>query len=263
MESIKKMIPGQNSERIFDREKYILKKIENYNKSDGELKGYDCSKCNNKGNYMTLKDGYEAIKECECMKKRKMLKMINKSGLSDLLDRYTFDNFEVNELWQKDLKEKAFEFLKNHQQNWFFLGGQPGSGKTSICTAIVEKFIEQGNSARYMLWKDDIVSLKANVMDEISYSKSIKEFKQIEILYIDDFFKTEKGKKPTTADINIAFEILNYRYNNMNLITIISTELSVEDILDIDEAVGSRIYERSKKYCTMIEYDRSKNYRLK
>ena len=68
---------------------------------------------------------------------------------------------------------------------------------------------------------------------------------------------------PTSADIMIAFEILNYRYMNQDLITIISTEKSVDEILEIDEAIGSRLYQRSKKYCIKLPSDKSKNYRMK
>jgi len=126
----------------------------------------------------------------------------------------------------------------------------------------VVEFINAGNAAHYMLWRDEIVPLKASVMDDEAYEKAIRKLKEIKVLYIDDFFKTERGKMPTTAEINIAFEILNYRYNNRDLITIISSERLIDDIIDIDEAVGSRIYERSREHCLVIQYDRTKNYRL-
>jgi DNA replication protein DnaC len=83
------------------------------------------------------------------------------------------------------------------------------------------------------------------------------------VLYIDDFFKTESGKLPTTAEINIAFEILNFRYNNPDLVTIISSEKGMSELLEIDEATGSRIFERSKDYSISIAKDKNKNYRLK
>ena len=46
------------------------------------------------------------------------------------------------------------------------------------------------------------------------------------------------GKPITQGDINIAFEIINYRYIN-DLITIISSELLLDEIINIDEATGS------------------------
>ena len=53
----------------------------------------------------------------------------------------------------------------------------------------------------------------------------------------------------TEADINRAIEIINARYNMPNKRTIISSELDISEIRKIDEAVGGRIYQRSKGYC--------------
>lgn len=114
-----------------------------------------------------------------------------------------------------------------------------------------------------MRWRDDSVKLKAVVNDSAEYEEIISPFKESDVLYIDDFFKTERGKNPTTADVNLAFEIINYRYNNPRFITIISCERSVTDIVKIDEAVGSRIFERARNYCLDIQNDVSKNYRLR
>jgi DNA replication protein DnaC len=44
---------------------------------------------------------------------------------------------------------------------------------------------------------------------------------------------------------------------------IVSSEFSIERLLNFDEAVGSRIYEMSKDYVVEIEKDMRNNYRLK
>jgi DNA replication protein DnaC len=44
--------------------------------------------------------------------------------------------------------------------------------------------------------------------------------------------------------------------------TIISSERSMEDLLQIDEAVGSRIYQRSKDFLLSIQGE-NKNWRLR
>jgi DNA replication protein DnaC len=188
---------------------------------------------------------------------------IEKSGLKQLMETCTFDSFSTEEKWQARAKQMAQDFLQDCAGNWFYAGGQVGSGKTHICTAIVGELLRLGKSARYMLWRDDIVKLKALVTDDEAYSSKIGQFKETEVLYIDDFFKTERGKTPTTADVNIAFELLNYRYNDRGLTTIISSERQIDELLDIDEAVGSRIYQRSQRYCLIIGNDKSKNYRLR
>lgn len=244
-------------------EEWEKHKINSYNEVPGTLKGYDCPICKNKGDIMFLSDsGYETVRECQCMDVRRTLRRIEQSGLKDLMDDCTFDKFTVTEKWQAQAKKMAMQFLQDHDNKWFFAGGQVGCGKTHLCTAIVGSFIKSGMPAHYMLWRDEIVPLKASVTDDVSYGKAIRKLKEVKVLYIDDFFKTERGKIPTTAEINIAFEILNYRYNSRDLITIISSERLIDDIIDIDEAVGSRIYQRSSQYCLVINYDRNKNYRL-
>lgn len=195
------------------------------------------------------------------------LQRMERSGLKNLVEQYTFDRFVDQEPFQKKLKTRALDFLRNHDRQWFFVGGQVGAGKTHICTAIAVEFLKKGMGVRYMMWCDDSAKLKSVVNDCEEYERRIQPLKTIPVLYIDDFFKTsldDEGckKMPTQADIRLAFEILNYRYNN-NCITILSSEWTVKEILHCDEAVGSRIYQRTKEHCFVIGQDRMKNYRLK
>ena len=68
-------------------------------------------------------------------------------------------------------------------------------------------------------------------------------------------------EKITESDINIMFELINYRYLNY-LPLIVSTEFTVDKLLDFDEAIGSRLYEMSKNYLVEIE-GKENNYRLR
>ena len=68
--------------------------------------------------------------------------------------------------------------------------------------------------------------------------------------------------KPSPADLNLAFEIINHRYVNRELVTIFSSEKSIDEIMDLDEAVGSRIYQRTKGNYLYISPDSKKNYRM-
>ena len=232
-------------------------RCEMFNKSSGNLKGYDCPLCNNRGYFLINKNGDEFFKECKCMVIRKNISQLKKSGLYQQIKDLTFDNYIVKANWQRVCKEKAQKF----NCGWFYAGGQSGVGKTHLCIAIVGKLISQGKNVKYMLWRDEIVKLKQNVNNYEEYS-SINYLKNVDALYIDDFFKTERGKQVTQADINIAFELLNYRYNNKELITIISSELMTSDLIDIDEAIAGRIIEMSKGNCLDISKDINKNYRL-
>lgn len=248
-------------------------KVDGLNATEGTRHledGYCCDICKNKGYVVKLiedkpEDFRQVICDCKCVPIRNSILRMRRSGLKDIIKDYTFDKFEASEPWQQTLKTAAMGYAAN-PVGWFFVGGQSGAGKTHICTAISREFLLSGRSVKYMLWRDDVVRLKANVNDSEIYQKMIDEYKRVDVLYVDDLFKTGKSwndmeQKPTGADINIAFEIFNFRYNNPASVTIISSELTEDELMDIDEAVGGRIYERSR--AITIGRDRSRNYRVK
>lgn len=232
--------------------------------------GYLCDKCNNKGIFYKVKyddDGnpYCVGTECECFPIRNTLLRMKKSGLKDIIKDYTFGKYIATEKWQESLKSAAMQYAQN-PEGWFFLGGQSGCGKTHLCTAICREFLLKGRNVHYMLWRDDVVRLKGLVNESDEYKQLIEPIKTAEVLYIDDLFKTGKAadatmQRPTPADVNVAFEILNYRYNDPKSITIISSELLVDELIDIDEATGCRIFERAN--AMSIARNRARNYRLK
>jgi len=192
-------------------EEHSRRKVESYNQSVGDLTEYDCGECLNKGHIMFLSEGgYETMRPCKCMNIRKTIRHIERSGLKELMERYTFDRFQTHESWQKQALYKAQAFLNDREGKWFFAGGQVGSGKTHLCTAIVGEILKQGIPARYMVWDIESKKLKAIVNDDEAYYKAIKDLRETEVLYIDDFLKTKRGAQPTDADIKLAFEIVNY-----------------------------------------------------
>ena len=152
------------------------------------------------------------------------LRKLAKSGLKNIIQKYTFENYITTEKWQTNIKNKAVDFT-NQQNKWFYIGGQSGYVKTHLCTSICCKFLSDGKNIIYMLWLGDVKELKSTVNDYENHKNLIKKYRETEVLYIDDFFKTGKEKDgislPTSADIQIAYDILNYRYINENLITII------------------------------------------
>ena len=270
-EILKKQGLDITSEKLSPRD-YEQFKVDGLNNTVGDRDkedGYNCPLCKNKGFIakVTEQGGMysHCFVDCRCVETRNSIMRMKRSGLKDIIKDYTFDKFETPEPWQKTLKAAAMEYAKN-PEGWLFFGGQSGCGKTHLCTATCREFLLAGKSVQYMLWRDDVTKLKSAVTDSEEYGKLIDRYKTADVLYIDDLFKTGKVdsgfQKPTAADINVAFEILNYRYNNPALLTIISSELSEDELLDIDEATGGRIYERAKKAFSIAQ-DRKKNYRIK
>ena len=225
-----------------------------------------CPKCHGSGWVAGTeedKDGKPVFgfRKCECAIKEANRNRLVKSGLISVIEKYTFEKYTVKEKWQAAVKASAIDYAEN-PKGWFFIGGQVGAGKTHLCTAIVAELMEKGMSSKYMVWPNEAIQLKANKMNDEEYQRLIEPFQRVKVLYIDDFLKTERGKAPTASDIMTAFEILNYRYNN-GLITIISSEKNINDILDYDGALGSRIYEMSKEHMNIIREDEGRNYRLR
>lgn len=228
----------------------------------GEADGYDCAECKNRRYFWGRKNGYTVTMPCKCVDTRRARRRIEKSGLSHLLSECTLENFRTDTVWQHSMKEKALAFLDDHRGKWFCALGVVGGGKTHICTAMCGKFLERGQDVRYMMWLDEVVKIKAVAMDDEARSRLVEPLKRASVLYIDDLFKSERNGTISAADIKLAFEILNHRYINRDLVTIISSERYIEDICDIDEAVGSRIYQRTKEHVVEL-VGADKNYRYK
>lgn len=209
---------------------------------------YRCELCHDTGQIIHRVPGsFEiSVSECECAVKRRNALRIKRSGLADVMSRYTFKTYKTPDKQTAAIKAAALRYVAESRGEWFVIVGRPGSGKTHVCTAIVGKLIEGGKNCKYMLWRDEVRELKALVNDNSAYRERMNLLKNVDVLYIDDFLK---GRAVSDGDLNVAFELLNARYNARKR-TIISGERTIGAIMDIDEAIGSRIYERSKNgYC--------------
>ena len=208
------------------------------------LDNLHCEKCNDTG--MLFRKDMNGIlwsRECDCMARRKTLRRISKSGLGDMMNKYSFENFSEETETQRVLVAKAKVFV-NTDARCFFVTGPPGSGKTHICTAILSDLISRGYEARYFIWRRDVAQIKAIVTDAEQYQKEINNLKNVPVLYIDDLYKGSISD----ADKNLLFTVINDRYNSLRRKTIISTEKSIQELLELDEATGSRIVEMAKGF---------------
>ncbi len=237
----------------------LQEQIDLYNETDGDLKYVDCPKCKNKGDIAYIKDGAEFYRPCECMAERRSRNLMAVSGLNGVLDEYTFDKYKVATKWQESLKTGCQDYVANSKGEWLVISGQSGCGKTHLCTAVMGEYLKQGFYSLYISFAEKITELKQlQFRDEGKFQELLRTYQQCDLLYIDDLFYTQ----PSEADINLTFQILDYRIK-ANKKTIISTERSFADLIEIRESAFGRIHQACGKYKFGIGKDSKKNYRMR
>ena len=241
-----------------------------------ELDGIECDICKNKGFIYCVPEDSDTMvrKNCECKKQRDIFWNKEKSGLGHLKDK-RLNEFKVNNDIQKAMRAMAVEYLTLDKYQdikpWLFIGGQSGSGKTHIASAICNELLNRGYVVKYVVWTDFMDKVKQEFKrrddDILGILQSCKE---CEVLFIDDLFKA----RTTEFDIQKAFELINARYSQQR-ITVVTTELNDQQLYSIDSAIMGRIIEKcyvdkgkhglSRDYRFDMSIDRNDtyNYRLK
>lgn len=213
----------------------------------------ECTKCDKDGYIYELRqvEGYnyplEFSKICPCGKHARLNfnNKLNRLGLGEDFKTKTFATYIAKSPELKEIKEKCLEYATNfakkqfETKNGLYLYGSVGSGKTHLITAISNRLLQNGVNVEYFEYRERMTRLKQIITDDTKYAKEIN-CKKAKVLFIDDLFKG----KISEADINIMYEIINYRYQT-HLPTLITSEKTVSEILNIDEAIGSRIVEMS------------------
>lgn len=240
---------------------FARKQCEWYNETEGTLTGIDCPECKNRGNFQLLNEnGDRVMRECKCMAKRRYVQMMQNSGLGDLYEKCTFDSYIVKMEWQRDAKEKALQYAAKDGNGWFFFGGSSGSGKTHLCTAICSELAKRGRTIKYVQWKRLFAELVQTKFKQYEREQIFNDCVNADVLYIDDFLKTPRNVTPSEEMLSYALEIIDARYK-ADKKTILSTEFRCNEILSFDEALGSRIAEKSNRDHEFVTREAGKNFR--
>lgn len=201
--------------------------------------------------------GVRGDKNCECYKRRLVMKAFEKSNLSQQLRNQSFKTFDLS-LYSTEVDpqygivprtnmERILEISKNFiadfertDKNLLFWG-ESGLGKTFLSTCIAKELIKKGYSVIYETTYQ-IVSLLEDY--KFKRSSDLSELKtQAERLYdCDLLILDDLGAEFSTAYTNAAlFDILNSRLIT-NKKTIINTNLNMQELSDrYSERVISRI----------------------
>lgn len=232
----------------------LVEKLRKIHKENYEDKtNRTCNKCND--TLWVEENG--SYKRCECFKELQAKSLWERFGVR-LSDVKTLEDYQSINKTTTTIKLGAMHYISNFmkiresRENSFSVLGQSGSGKTHITIAIGEKMIRGGVETVYMPYIEGMRLLKSLAIDHEAYTRELNRFLRAEVLIIDDLFKDKVRNGQiigslTEVDMKHIYPILNFRYVN-RLPTIYSSELTIDSIEVLDEAVGRRIRESCGRY---------------
>ncbi|XZM32549.1 ATP-binding protein [Clostridium perfringens] len=247
------------------------KKKANMTTTKSQESKYKCQRCKDTGIILEHREGLQPLgKQCSCSLSNNIEKAwrefgVEPSKVKKVNEFIAFDR--VTENAKNKVVDYIFNFDKTKEHSWFIFMGQPGAGKSHLAIALgVALFKDKKRHVIYMPYTEAIMGLKGNAKDFEQYTALLDKYKDAEILVIDDLFKDKVRNGQVIAplsdiDMKHIYPLLNYRYYK-NLITIISTECTIEMLEDLDRALAGRIIERAENNMVIFigeEYD----YRFK
>lgn len=192
--------------------------------------------------------GFVGTKMCSCLKQLLITKNIHSSGMGNLIDKQSFENFDLSvfgddkELCRRVERNvkiaKAFaEGFARHHDNLLLIG-TTGTGKTHISTAIAKVVISQGFDVLYDSAQNIIDDFEADKFKSGYNNTESRSSKYLEcdLLIIDDL----GAEFVTQFSVSALYNLINTRQNK-GLSTIISTNLSAGELAGKYEG---RIYSR-------------------
>lgn len=229
----------------------------------GEEKGGYCKLCKNRG-YTVQKDGtYKRYVTCRCMEQRKQKQAIENSGFAELITSKSFENYTVNEEWQRNALRTVKAWAVQERYPFLYLGGKSGAGKTHLAIAAFYSLVQRGVRGKFVSWRTESRDLKMRMTEVGYYDAKIQELKKIPLLLVDDFLWTN-GANPSEEDFKLAKEIIDERQANGRR-TIFTANWTIRQINGLSEVIGGRIYQAcgSKTNFAITYGSEAKNYRAK
>ena len=221
---------------------------------------YDCKLCKDTG-YIEDKSGKTIM--CNCLKQKLLDLSYNQSNLSDI-KKENFDKFNINKFSDEvniekykrkisprknieNIKIACEKFINNfdnlEEKNLLFVGNT-GLGKTYMTNCIANELLKKGKTVLYQtapVLFDTIINNKFSKIKNEEADDFYKNILNVDLLIIDDL----GTENPNSMTISELFTIINTRILNLNnkpTKTIISTNLSIEQIFKLyEERIGSRI----------------------
>ena len=202
---------------------------------------YTCKACSDTG-------FIGGTKMCQCLKEVMIKERIAASGIGELIDKQSFENFDLTRYaYDETVGTKMRANLaaaKNYVKNFgrergnLLLIGSTGTGKTHISTSIARELIHKGYDVIYDSAQNIVSDFEADRFRSGYgyYEPKAEKHLECDLLIIDDL-GTEFSSQFTLSTI---YNLLNSRQNK-GLATVISTNLSPAELASRYE---DRIYSR-------------------
>ncbi|MED3553993.1 ATP-binding protein [Cytobacillus praedii] len=184
--------------------------------------------------------------------------------IPERLQKAGFRNYVETNSVTAGAKHSAISFTKEfisteNQGHNLLIMGNPGTGKTHLCAAIVRTVKEKGFIVGFLTTGQFLAKIQATFNDPAkSQEKIFKDIKRLDLLVIDDL-GSEAKSKDNEWTIKMLFELVESRSGKPTIYTSNLTDT------DLPDAVGKRIFSRlydNTKFIDLFTDDYRKNLKI-
>ncbi len=218
---------------------------------------WNCSVCEDRG---YLQDGTL----CACYQQERLQELLARSGMSEAMRQYQFDNFYFDGFEKpEDVRKKvqwcqqfAAQIVQGVCRDALFLRGDVGRGKTHLSSAIANVVLDGGKTVIYKRAADLFDMIRQYKYEESTqrWNEVLEQLITCDLLVIDDL-GAERTTDFVTEQLVLLLEERNYR----NKPWIINSNLKLSQIQD---SYNTRVSDRIMDRATMITLERERSYRV-
>lgn len=163
------------------------------------------------------------------------------------LARCTLTNYDVqlpkakaHQRCLEQARKAVAAYAENPGDRWLYLHGPVGTGKSHLAAAAAHVLAEVYDQDAYYRSVPDMIDAIRSGYREGDYDARLEAVKSVPILVLDDLGTED----PTPKALALLFQIVQYRAIR-DSITLITSNLSLDQYAGIDDRIASRIRGRS------------------